>query len=69
VADSTAGLLGPSAKFRHVPEGDVWAGSYSEPGREDDLKAERPRNACSGHTIYVRAVPSATYNVHYTCIL
>jgi hypothetical protein len=65
VADTTAGLLGPIAKLRHVPEGDVWAGSYSEPGREDDLKAERSRNVYSSHTIYVRVVPSATSNFHY----
>jgi hypothetical protein len=65
VADATAGLLGPIAKLRDVREGDVWAGSYSQPGREDDLKAERSCNVHSSHTIYVRAVPSATSNFHY----
>jgi hypothetical protein len=64
VADATAGHLGPIAKLRHVPEGDVWAGSCSEPGREDDLKAERSRNVYGSHIIYVRAVPSATSNFH-----
>jgi hypothetical protein len=64
VADATAGLLGLIAKLRHVPEGDVWAGSYSKPGREDDLKAERSCNVYSSHTIYGRAVPSTTSNFH-----
>jgi hypothetical protein len=65
VADAMAGLLGPIAKLRHVPEGDVWVGSYSEPGREDGLKAERSRNVYSSHTVYVPAVPSATSDFHY----
>jgi hypothetical protein len=34
-----------TAKFRRVPEGVVWASSRSEPVREDDLKAERSRDA------------------------
>ena len=65
MADATAGLLGPIAKLRHVPEGDVWPGSYNEPGREDGLKAERSRNVYSSRTIYVRGVPSTTSNFHY----
>jgi hypothetical protein len=65
VADATAGLLGPMAKLRHVPEGNDWAGSYYEPEGEDGLEAERSRNVYSSHTIYVRAVPSATGNFHY----
>jgi hypothetical protein len=64
VADAMAGLLGLITKLRHVLEGDVLAGSYSESGREDDLKAERSRNVYCSHTIYVRAVPFATSNVH-----
>jgi hypothetical protein len=37
-----------------VPEGDILAGSWSEPVSEDDLKAERSRNVYDSHAICVQ---------------